>query len=548
MDNQLSEYELERLRNIEKNQEILLKLGLVSGPTSLGSAASATHATPVKRKRPSSSTPKPATAPAVPTRFSLRTRGHKPADVEGSKLLAKIELQEASRARASRARRAGRISLIDDEDSDQTQDDDDAGGGESDALARKRLFLGSLSRLDHGIGMPHHPRKHPSSSQVSGDRDDEVTVVDSENDNDDDDKAEDGGAGVPDAKDLEEFDEIRRLKAQFPYVKICNETITAAEFHPSKHKLVLACGDKSGTLAFWDVQDALEQNEKLRDQEDELTPIVYHFKPHRSPISKVAYKVGDSKKFYTSSYDGSIRCMDVEAQVFEEVCVHPTEEAVTSFDFGLDADACWFTCSSGNVGRFDRREPGAPTLYAFSDKKLNTIHVSPRNANLLLVSGLERTLKIFDARKLRRGSKEPAEDLVEALQVFEHSKSVNSAYWDPAGNDIVSTSFDDTLGLWKNASDPAKCHRITIRHDNNTGRWIQKFKATWRDAPAHSTGLFFIGNMSRGVDVYSGQAGRRIASLFDAENVTAIPAVNTFHPHATLLASASASGKVTIWK
>ena len=105
------------------------------------------------------------------------------------------------------------------------------------------------------------------------------------------------------------------------------------------------------------------------------------------------------------------------------------------------------------------REP--VLLYTASERKLNTISINPLRPEYLVTAGLDHVVRIFDSRML----KEEAEPLKE----FVHGKSVNSAFWDPVyGLDILSTSFDDSLGLWKNALEQDSKH-IAIRHNNNTG-------------------------------------------------------------------------------
>lgn len=79
------------------------------------------------------------------------------------------------------------------------------------------------------------------------------------------------------------------------------------------------------------------------------------------------------------------------------------------------------------------------------------------------------------------------------------------------------------------------------------GRWIQKFKAIWRpflDSSGQS--VFCIGNMKRALDLYSGNDGAQIISLQDA-GLTAIPAVNAFHPTIDMIISGNGSGRMCVW-
>ena len=50
----------------------------------------------------------------------------------------------------------------------------------------------------------------------------------------------------------------------------------------------------------------------------------------------------------------------------------------------------------------------------------------------------------FDLEKITEFGKTKAGKAVQRGE-FQHGKSVSSAYWDPRGRSIVSTSYDDTL-------------------------------------------------------------------------------------------------------
>ena len=49
---------------------------------------------------------------------------------------------------------------------------------------------------------------------------------------------------------------------------------------------------------------------------------------------------------------------------------------------------------------------------------------------------------------------------------------------------LVSTSFDDTVRIWDAAAAAAAALApvTSIRHDNNTGRWVLPFRAIWTAA------------------------------------------------------------------
>ncbi|KAJ3135390.1 hypothetical protein HK100_002752 [Physocladia obscura] len=381
------------------------------------------------------------------------------------------------------------------------------------------------------------------------------------------------------------------LKSAFPgSVKVIKEMIFAIAVHPStvfqcllliskpkilkKHlpqdKLLSFVGDKRGALALWDISDTITKSKDSTFDIDDFNPSVTVFQPFKKPISKIIIPQ-HSTSVLLSSYDGSIRSMDIERGIFTDLFVHPNHrnEIVTHFDLSYPSSyIIWATDGSGACVAIDSREPVEMTrkFHQLSDKKINTIHLNPADPNILAVAGLDRTVKVFDIRYMggngqnhRRKVADDAndDDLVEPVFTLEHSLSVNSAYWDPSGKDLLSTSFDDSIGLWKNVLKSREAGLLKIKHNNQTGRWVQKFKAVWRGqdgfyndrqkaaAEIVLPSAIVVGNMQRAVDLY-GPNGIRLASLTDV-SLTAIPAVNVFHPYLNIIVSGNASGRMNVW-
>mmetsp|Transcript_29306 Transcript_29306/g.113606 ORF Transcript_29306/g.113606 Transcript_29306/m.113606 type:complete len:138 (-) Transcript_29306:250-663(-) len=85
------------------------------------------------------------------------------------------------------------------------------------------------------------------------------------------------------------------------------------------------------------------------------------------------------------------------------------------------------------------------------------------------------------------------------------------------------------------------------KHDNNTGRWITKFKAEWYP---QEPGVFVCGSMKRphGLDVFDASTTEHsIAGKLMSEYLSAIPARHAFHPEMDVLATGNASGRLCIW-
>jgi WD40 repeat protein len=292
--------------------------------------------------------------------------------------------------------------------------------------------------------------------------------------------------------------------------------------YPSTTKLMATAGDKKGTIGIWDIDHSIEHCEN-----DDFEASVYSIKPHIGPIMKLLYK--EKNQIISCSQDGSMRQFDCQALTSMEVFVHPSRHAIGHFDY--HHDSIWYATHYGEVGLIDSRKKTS-TSYQVSERKLNTLVFNPSERDYFCTAGLDGIVRVFDVRQIKS---------LEPVKVYEHSKSCNSAFWSPNGKHIVSTSFDDTLGVWKNVLGDED--RIAIPHNNATGRWIQKFKAVWN--PTSET--IMVGNMKRAVDLFDIH-GRRILQLKDEELLTAIPAVNVFHPQLDMILCGNASGKMTIWK
>ena len=240
-------------------------------------------------------------------------------------------------------------------------------------------------------------------------------------------------------------------------VKVTKNMVYSIAIHPSQLTILATVGDKQGHLAIWDVSDTLEKSKVAG--EDEIEPIVHTFKPHSRAVSHMLYSKSEMT-LYTSSHDGYIRLMDLTSASFKEVYVCQDQNPIAQFDL-LNDQTLWWCNHQGEIGRTDVRESANRIqIYQASPKKLNTIHFST-NTNYFTTAGLDHIVRIFDIRKL---SDEP-----EPISTFTHGKSVNSAYWDPKGLDILSVSFDDSIVLWKDAVSNSS-HKHVIRHNNNTGK------------------------------------------------------------------------------
>lgn len=85
--------------------------------------------------------------------------------------------------------------------------------------------------------------------------------------------------------------------------------------------------------------------------------------------------------------------------------------------------------------------------------------------------------------------------------------------------------------------------RISVNHDNHTGRYVTPFKSAWSPNP-RCYPFFTVGSMNRGLDIYT-KDGKHLRHL--NEGVSTIPSVTVTHPSKPVIAGGAAGGKVYYW-
>ncbi|CAG8636451.1 13334_t:CDS:1, partial [Acaulospora colombiana] len=249
----LNEYEKQRLENIRRNEEILRQLNIPETVASLKPLP--------KQKKPRPKPPKK--EPMMPTRKSLRIRGLKPEDTG-----TKRKIKEESPALEKRARIEGDLDL--------------------NAVCSANM---SLNDTNHFIGI------------LSG-------LTKSKLDNED---INDGATeGVEGLRSVRRACRLLVMGQQWPSVKVTPERIYCAAVHPARDKILVAAGDKVGSLGFWDVRDKVEL------EDGNYRPRTYMFKAHTRSILTAKYSPIDYNQLFTCSYDGSIRYLDLnKAKILE---------------------------------------------------------------------------------------------------------------------------------------------------------------------------------------------------------------------------------------
>jgi len=332
--------------------------------------------------------------------------------------------------------------------------------------------------------------------------------------------------------------------------KVTPERIYGVATHPSESKLICCAGDKLGYVGLWDV-DGVSSSENTCKDGKHNTGVVSLFRPHSRPICCLEWLNNDH--MVTSSYDGSIRRLNVETGTFEEIFATYDDLDTTYLEdlgYGLDRGYRYWTqhvsvdprytgasnpglfvsTSVGDVFHVDLRAPRNQKITfheTVSEKKVNTVSLHP-NGTTLATSGNDGASRLFDIRKFRdsRGSSKSVKPLCTQIAGL----SISSSFFSPSGFSLLTTSYANRLDLtdWAHLVSGGK--KITpthsIRHNNQTGRWLTTFQATWHP----KLDIFCSGSMNkpRCMEIFDakGQLLREVRGEF----LASVMSRTCFHP------------------
>ncbi|KAI0810927.1 WD40-repeat-containing domain protein [Irpex lacteus] len=379
--------------------------------------------------------------------------------------------------------------------------------------------------------------------------------------------------------------------------KVTKERVYCAAYHPEVTKDLIFLGDKNGSLGIWDaraqadvpdddVDDTATPARSTDDGEGKHWRMQLHWPATASSsISAIKFDPTDSHSVLTSSYDCTLRQTSLTTGISREL-IHTEDLHIQSFDLTPSGHEIWLSDRSGGVTHLDLREDnkggkGKGRWYQLSAAKIGCVSVNPVDPVFLLTASNSRALRVWDVRNLQTLSKTrpdpveiPFDEIEEVVQAqtsnvkggkggkgmkglmrgeWRHGQSASSAYWDPHGRRVVSTSYDNSIKLWdippsflQNPGPfPTFRPATTVTHNCQTGKWVTILRAQWSpnpDAYPHIT----IGNMDHSIDVRTCK-GELVAKLHDPA-LTAVQAVTCSHPRIVeRVASGNARGRCVLW-
>ncbi|KAK7347563.1 hypothetical protein VNO80_22098 [Phaseolus coccineus] len=298
--------------------------------------------------------------------------------------------------------------------------------------------------------------------------------------------------------------------------RVTSGRITNVTFFPSSSVRMLAVGNKYGNIGFWNVGD----NE------------VHLYRPHQAPISGILIQPHCYSKIYTSCYDGLLRLMDAEKEIFD--LVFESDEKIYALSQPTNETNCLYLAEgSGGLTIWDNRVGKQSSHWDLHDSRINTIDFNCESPHIVATSSSDATACTWDLRYINNNN-------LTALRTFTHKRSVQSAYFSPSGGSLATTSLDNTIGIYSGVNYE---DATLISHFNQTGRWLSTFRAKW----GWDDKYLFIGNMNRGVDVVSAVQRKRAMTL-ESPHMSAIPcrfAINIYE--VGMLVGATSGGQVYVW-
>lgn len=218
----------------------------------------------------------------------------------------------------------------------------------------------------------------------------------------------------------------RASLAEGDVCKVVPKGIVHMDFLPTLSQIVCAAGDKGGSIGIW--------KPGVNDAADGL----YLQTVHGQYISGLRWSIHRaSPSLITSSYDGSLRALDVHSQQCHELFVSKEGGGVSAFDLDTTGTTAIASDPSGSIARVDLRagkEMDDP-IDAHA-KKINTVHIEPHAGNYVVTSSTDCTVRVWDARMLSKKATPVSE--------VDTKKSCQAALFSPSGSsEILTVSYND---------------------------------------------------------------------------------------------------------
>jgi len=313
--------------------------------------------------------------------------------------------------------------------------------------------------------------------------------------------------------------------------KVVPNRIFSLAVHPTTEKVLVAAGGKWGNVGLWDVNGT-----------DLINNGVQLFKYHSRPVNCMTFNPHAPSELWSSSYDGTVRCFDLERQMTRVLYGDPEDEdAYVTYHSQLDASTFLITMgTTGRVGVMDTRVPDtskpSKVMQVFERTSPKTVSAHPQKRDLFVCPNNKGECKLFDMRAAK------AKKVMDEVQSYKgHTKALSSAMISPVtGASMVTVSYDNKVRIFETES--GKLVR-SVSHNNQTGRWLTTFKAEWH--PLRDD-LFFVGSMNRPRQIDAFTNTGEVLPAIQAEELASVCSIVKCHPTQNIVVGGNSSGRVHV--
>ncbi|XP_031169885.1 WD repeat-containing protein 76 isoform X2 [Sander lucioperca] len=320
-------------------------------------------------------------------------------------------------------------------------------------------------------------------------------------------------------------------KTENRVAKVLKKRLVTAAFHPCTSSLLMATGNTLGNVALWKLDSDWGNDGVLR------------FEPHALAVACIAFSRAHPTHLLSLSRDGSLRCMDVQKAVFDDV--YDSEEQLRTFDFlSHDCTSLVVGHFNGKVAIVDRRTPGNSHESIHSLKythSLLCVSVHPLQKQYFAVAE-NKIVNIYDSRYLKKKKKSKT-----VSRLHGYSLSIHSAYFSPrTGNRVLTSCNDGYIRIYDTSAVTKKAPLLTsIKHKMQTASYKIKVSAVW---DPKREDCFVVGSTPKphSVKVFH-ESGKLLHSFVDRDNVTSELYVTALHPTRNALLGGNGSGQLHVF-
>lgn len=165
----------------------------------------------------------------------------------------------------------------------------------------------------------------------------------------------------------------------------------------------------------------------------------------------------------------------------------------------------------------------------------------------MATAGLSTTVQLWDVRKVPSFKKNSSK-LPKALAYQPARRSINSAYFSPSGKNLLTTPQSDKLEIIEDshlASGLMK-PRTSIKHNNQTGRWLSTLMAKCHFPSAFTNHeLFVVGYEETSLhELFADNSD--LMQEMSGEGLTTVASRCCFHPNSKklIVVGGDSSGRV----